>query len=353
MLIPHQKLAVKAKDIVNGSVGYICDSALDFRILGRYIPKKHVSWVGSARYGLCKSLSPKSRVGIPAFTCSVVLDAIRNAGCTPVFYDSSVITGISLLKEHISEMDTLILPYNMGFIPEIDKISRLCKQNSVELIEDCATAMGAKFDGLPVGRYGSKSVYSFNLSKGFFLGGLVASDDSLSFDGHCYPYSSIGKTVAEGLVASCFFNKHIYPLTESFLQSELHKKHPALDYRMPKYAMHILSEQFKRFESTLKRRRANASLCMSELDGVIDFVHPIAQSSPSWLYFVLLDKNRVQIMKALHREHVDVVPSYTFYDLSNGSPIAQKTAAEQMIFALDRPQSEIEYIIQKIKKVCR
>ena len=92
---------------------------------------------------------------------------------------------------------------------------------------------------------------------------------------------------------------------------------------------------------------------MSELEGIADFVKPLKNSSPSWLYFVLLDKNRAKLRKALLKENVDIVPSYTFYDLTRKSEIATMTSERQAIFSLHRPTSEIEYIVKKIKKVKR
>jgi len=354
MLIPHQKLNVQTSDIFNGLTRYYAHKPLHFPEFMKYFPQKYFYWTGSARFGLSQCLSPKLRVGLPSFTCSVLLDSIKHASCTPVFYDASVISGVEFIKEKIADMDVLLLPYNMGFLSDVVRIKRLCKQNNVQLIEDCATALGAKFNELPVGSFGDRSVYSFNISKGFFLGGLIASNDKLPFgSGSPYPILPLLKTYAEGVLAQTFFDKRVYPLTSHLLSCELHKKQSLLNYKMPLSAKYIVNEQLKRFDSVLSRRRENALLCLEELDGVIDFVRPISGSTPSWLYFVLLDKRRDLLMKRLRAEGVDIVPSYTFSDLSRTYGIGHKTAQEQMIFALDRPSDEIEFIIRKIKKVCQ
>lgn len=363
MLIPHQKLNIRSKDIIKGSIRYINNSKLDLSLLQKYISHKHLYWTGSARYGitqLLQSISVKGglKVGLPAFTCNVVADAINNTQCKPTFYDSSIISGYDQIRSIIQDIDLLILPYNMGFMSQIDKIQKLCRINNVELIEDCATALGASYNNQYAGTFANKSVYSFNMSKGFFLGGLIASNHKLSnansseeLNGKCYPIKEIAKLSAQGLIAQPFFNKNMFSLTNKLLQTELHKKHPALNYRMPKFAQYIIAEQLKRFRKVLEIRKKNAEYCMQELDGVIDFVQPIKNSVPSWLYFVLLDKDRNKIIKALRKEKVDLVPSYTFYDLSGKNEIAQKTADRQFIFALHRPKTEIKYIVKKIKKV--
>ena len=279
MLIPHQKLTVRTNDIVRGSFNYLSNSKLDLKILKKYVPKKNYIWTSSARFALTQSLKPKLRVGLPAFTCSVILDSIKSAKCKPIFYNSELTTDYKLLKEKISEMDTLILPYNMGFIPQIDRIQKLCKKNCVELIEDCATALGAKYNNQYVGTFSNKSVYSFNISKGFFLGGLIASNTELPKPkGKKYPVRDIVKTSLQGIIANKFFNKKLFPLTNKLLQGELHKKHPTLEYRIPKYAQHVIAEQLKRYENTLKIRKKNAEYCMNELEGIINFEKPINNS---------------------------------------------------------------------------
>ena len=55
----------------------------------------------------------------------------------------------------------------------------------------------------------------------------------------------------------------------------------------------------------------------------------------------------------LRKQKIDIVPSYTFWDLSGKSELADRTARYQFIFALQRPRSEVEYIIKKIKKVMK
>ena len=365
MLIPHQKLNIRTKDILKGSVNYLNNSKLNLSSLKKYVHHKHLHWAGSARFAITQtlqSISPKGglRVGLPAFTCKVIADSIKNANCSPAFYDSSIISGYKHIKEIISDIDALLLPHNMGFVSELDKIQKLCRKNNVEFIEDCAQALGATYNNQLAGSFADRSVYSFNMSKGFFLGGLIASNYKLinisshgRLNGKCYPIKEIAKATAQGIISGPFFNKNIFSVTNKFLKTELHKKHLALPYKMPKYAQYIIAEQLKSYHEILKLRKRNAEICMSELEGIADFVKPLKNSSPSWLYFVLFDKNRAKLRKALLKENVDIVPSYTFYDLTRKSEIATMTSERQAIFSLHRPTSEIEYIVKKIKKVKR
>ena len=139
MLIPHQKLNIRTKDILKGSVNYLNNSKLNLSSLKKYVHHKHLHWAGSARFAITQtlqSISPKGglRVGLPAFTCKVIADSIKNANCSPAFYDSSIISGYKHIKEIISDIDALLLPHNMGFVSELDKIQKLCRKNNVEFI---------------------------------------------------------------------------------------------------------------------------------------------------------------------------------------------------------------------------
>ncbi|MBI2138833.1 hypothetical protein HYU13_04540, partial [Candidatus Woesearchaeota archaeon] len=96
MLIPHTSITARMSDLFKR-----IDYAKDIRYLKRYIPHKHILWAGSGREALRQILvqSDAKNVGIQAFTCHVVLDAIIAAGCKPVFYDSGAVAEINEIKK--------------------------------------------------------------------------------------------------------------------------------------------------------------------------------------------------------------------------------------------------------------
>lgn len=320
----------------------------------KYVPKKHFYWTSSARFGIQQLVKQNQRIGIPAFTCNVIPQSIKKAKGQIIYFDSGIIPDYNEIKKIIKDIDVLLIPYNMGFIPNIKQIQKLCKQNAVELIEDCGPAFGAKFNNEPVGLFSDKSVYSFGMSKGFFIGGLIATNTPIKYKKtKQYPISKIILTTLKGLSAQFWFNNNIYPFLEKLIHSELKTHYPLLEYKFPKYAKHIIIQQIKNYNKTLKRRRKNAELIIKELDGIINFVKPTINSQPSWLYFVFLDKNRTKLQKTLRDYNLDLIPSKTFYNLSNNPTYkkAEKTQEEQLIFALDRPKKEVIQLIKAIKKI--
>ncbi len=337
MLIPHQKLTVRPGDIFSGFFSKNYD-------LSKYIPRK-MNFVGSGRAALWLILKDENikSVGIPSFTCKVVLDSILRADTKPDFIDSGIIPDI---KDYRG--DALILPYNFGFLPDINKVKRVCKKNNVILIEDCAQALGARYKGRLVGGFGDYSVFSFGISKNTgFLGGLVNKGVNL----RKYPKSKVFNLMLKGLASNLFFNPNFY--SRKMLDKELIKEHESLLYSMDNYSKNVVMSIFNRYDEIFRIRKENAKICMDELDGVIDFVRPLKNTEPSWLYFVLMHKNRNEIIKKLLKEKVDLSPLLTFKDLSGSGRKANKAEKEHFVFALYRDMKEIDFIINKIKKVVK
>ena len=92
--------------------------------------------------------------------------------------DSGVAKTISNLK---NPAQTVFLITHIGGIvnPEIIEIAKICKDNGVILIEDCAHALGAKWRGKLSGSFGQASCFSAQSYKMLDggEGGLLVTDD--------------------------------------------------------------------------------------------------------------------------------------------------------------------------------
>ena len=121
-----------------------------------------------------------------------------------------------------------------------------------------------------------------------------------------------------------------------------------MDFKASELGKYIVMQQAKRYDKILKLRRNNAEYCINELEGIVDFIKPVTNNNPSWLYFIIKSKERERLRKMLFKERVDVQPLLTFSDLSNG--LASKFEKEYLSFALYRSRDEITYICDKIKR---
>jgi dTDP-4-amino-4,6-dideoxygalactose transaminase len=85
----------------------------------------------------------------------------------------------SLDKEILKEAVAFIWPHHFGFPGPMDELSRFCNDNGLDLIEDCAHALGTRYMGKHIGTFGRAAFVSFETSKmiNTFGGGVVLTSD--------------------------------------------------------------------------------------------------------------------------------------------------------------------------------
>ena len=343
MLLSQQRLTARIGDIF---ASYPKNSGL-FRW---YVPEGNQYLVGSAREGIRQILSHAGvkRVGIPAYTCHVVRDAVHQAGSAAVFYDSGVIAEVNEIKKIINRVDAIILCYNYGLLPDIIAIADLCKKHKVVLIEDCAQAFGAKFGGKLVGSFGDYAVYSFGISKNIgFCGGLILSSKEMKLSKlRPYPKRKLYSLVMKVMLAPILFNRFVYPLFFPILSSHLHQETTRLNYAFPSLAKKAILHQLNRYDMIMATRARNYLFCKENIK-VVDS----EWSDPARLYLTLRVKNRDELRKRLLKEGVDMGEMLTFHCLDGVSPKARKAEEEVLTFALYRPLWEVKYLVKVLSKV--
>jgi perosamine synthetase len=128
------------------------------------------------------NLPKNSEVIIPTYVCSSLLNAIYMADLIPVVVDVNPIDfniDINIVDAKItSKTRVIIIPHTYGVPLDIKAFSKY-KLNGIFIIEDCATAIGAKIGDYYAGTFGDIAIFSFYASK--FLtcgnGGMVVSNN--------------------------------------------------------------------------------------------------------------------------------------------------------------------------------
>ncbi len=119
-----------------------------------------------------------NEVVLPTFCCTAVVPPILAVGATPVLAD--VGDELNLTAETVEAALTqktkaVIVPHLFGNPAEIDRIVELVRGRNIRVIDDAAQALGAIFNGQPVGSFGDAGILSFGAEKVCFgLGGGVA-----------------------------------------------------------------------------------------------------------------------------------------------------------------------------------
>lgn len=118
-------------------------------------------------------------VAVPDFICAQVPEAVRRAGGRPVFYPVRDDLGVSAEEFHAvlgRETRAAIVVHYFGRMPaEIAELARICRENGVLLIEDCALAFGASSNGRRAGSFSEFAIFSFTKSDWSYGGGIVSA----------------------------------------------------------------------------------------------------------------------------------------------------------------------------------
>lgn len=156
-------------------------------------PISQVALYGTGRSALTaaiKATIPKnSQVIITALTCYAVVQAVKAAGCIPIFADIDTETlhyGAKQLQKTLKKYPkakALIVQNNLGIPADMPAIRRIAKKQGLAIIEDLAHSAGIKYtDGSEAGTVGDATILSFGKGKKIDTiagGALILRDSSL------------------------------------------------------------------------------------------------------------------------------------------------------------------------------
>jgi dTDP-4-amino-4,6-dideoxygalactose transaminase len=157
-----------------------------------YNGAKHAVLTSSATaalWMLVKALGarPGDEVLVPAHTAFPTVEAICFAGATPVFVDVD-----DFYTVDVRDAAAKVTVRTVGFVPvhlygqaaDVPAIQALCARRGLWLLEDCAQAHGAEWQGKKVGGFGRAAAFSFYPSKNLSVMGdgglLVTHDDAVA-----------------------------------------------------------------------------------------------------------------------------------------------------------------------------
>ncbi len=125
-----------------------------------------------------------SEVLLQAFTCNAVPNPVIWSGLKPVYVDVDEKTfniDVEDLKKKITpNSKALVVQHTFGLAAEMEEISKVCQENNLILIEDCAHSLGAEYKGKKVGTFGKVAFFSFSRDKviSSVYGGMVVTNDN-------------------------------------------------------------------------------------------------------------------------------------------------------------------------------
>jgi perosamine synthetase len=128
-------------------------------------------------------LKAGDEVVLPSLTYVATANAVAYCGATPVFADSDPDTWC-VSPDSVAR---LVTPRTRGIIPvhlyghpsDMDPLLQLADEHGLWVVEDCAEAQGATYEGRPVGSCGTAGMFSFFGNKIVTTGegGMLVTDD--------------------------------------------------------------------------------------------------------------------------------------------------------------------------------
>ncbi|GHW86626.1 pyridoxal-5'-phosphate-dependent protein [Vibrio cholerae] len=242
--------------------------------------------------------------------------SILQAGAVPVFADvdpnSGNICPVSILEKITSKTKAILVVHYAGYPARMNEIMDIASKYGLKVIEDCAHAMGATYEGKSIGTLGDFSIFSFQAIKHMTTidgGFLVFKDNS----------------VLERAKKFRWFG-----MLKGADRTSLDISEMGYKYNMHNVAAVIGSLQLDSIEERLRKHKSNAEFFNSAFEN-LSHVKPAAfecNSQPTyWLYTLLaedsdaivanLSKVGVQASKLHRPNHLHSIFGNTALNLPN------------------------------------
>lgn len=227
-------------------------------------------------------LGEGDEVIVPAQTHVATIHAVELTGARPVFVDCDPLTGnitAAAIEAAITPRTKAVsLVHFVGIPADMDEICAVVEQYNLKLIEDCAIAIGARYNGRHVGLFGHTGCYSFYPVKHITTGegGMLVSQH---------------EEVAQEIASFRAFNvdrKH----NERKIPGLYDVKGVGMNYRMSEMQAALGVTQVQKIPAILAKRAENFAQLKADLlemgsVRVLDAQTPKAQNSHYCLVAVL------------------------------------------------------------------
>lgn len=180
-----------------------------------------VSSGGAGLYLLYKYVGVKGRdVIIPGNTFWATAVAAKLAGANVIYADCNkedlCLSYEDMIQKVTPNTAAITVVHIGGHIAfDIEKIAKFCKEHGIALIEDCAHANGAEWNGKKAGSWGLGGYYSFYATKTLTTGegGMVVSKEK-AFIEWCKQQRNYGKELINGRVTYQAFDGFNFRISE-------------------------------------------------------------------------------------------------------------------------------------------
>ena len=214
-------------------------------------------------------IGPGDEVITCSFSFFATAEAISAVGATPVFVDvdpTTYLIDLDQIEAAITPATKALMPVHLFGRPvDMTRLMAIAKAHHLNVVEDCAQATGARWNGQPVGSFGDVGCFSFFPTKNLGAagdGGAATTNDA-----------GIAQTMRELAV---------HGMPERYL-------HTALGYNSRLDAMQaaVLNVKLPRLTGWVERRAEIAARYREQLADLPGLCLPSTELGHSWNQFVV------------------------------------------------------------------
>lgn len=206
-------------------------------------------------------IGPGDDVIVPARTFVGTATAVVARGARPVVADVERESGnlsAATIEAALTPATRCVIPVHVGGWPcDMGEIMEIARQHDLLVVEDCAQAHGARWDGTPVGAISHAGAFSFCQDKIMTAAGeggmLVTSDDEIHQK--AWGYKDHGRSAAAMERAAAQGGYEFKYVVEDF----------GTNWRMTEVQAAIGRVQLTKLDGWVEARRANAAVLDEEL----------------------------------------------------------------------------------------
>jgi len=214
-------------------------------------------------------IGPGDEVITCSFSFFATAEAISAVGATPVFVDvdpATYLINLELIEPAITPATKALIPVHLFGRPvDMTRLMAIATAHNLRVVEDCAQATGASWNGQPVGSFGDVGCFSFFPTKN--LG--AAGDGGAA-------------TTGDGDLAQSMRELAVHGMPKRYL-------HTALGYnsRLDAIQAAVLNVKLPKLQGWIERRQAIAGRYQDQLVDLPGLTLPTAQNGHSWNQFVV------------------------------------------------------------------
>lgn len=256
-------------------------------------------------------VGPGDEVIVPDLTFAATINAVLYCGATPVIVDIDPQTWTMSLEGFTAACTSntkAVIPVHLHGRPAaIGPITELARSRGIFVVEDCAEAHGASYDGARVGTFGDISCFSFFANK------IVTTGEG----GMCL-------TASDGLARALReLRDHGMVPGRSYWHERV-----GYNYRMTNLQAAIGQSQLWRIDRILERNRSIAERYRRALDGIPGITFPPdlpeTYGSVVWLTCLQVPAHlRSRLIAAAHAADIEMRP---FFHSLSAMPLYEKYA---------------------------